>query len=132
MSKAADSKVVFIFLDAQLIVKRVRPNPAYLIAHNTALQAGVISKYNMTSFELKTITFSGGSQSLPIDDNILGPITKRLLFTMIDNKDFLTSPDTNPFEFLHFDVDHFSLHDNGKQIPSGGLHLTPTKIKLHS
>ncbi len=36
----ADSKVIFKFLDAQLLVKRVRPNPAYLAAHNTALQAG--------------------------------------------------------------------------------------------
>ena len=39
-SKDADSTAVFYILDAKLLVKRVRPNPAYVIAHNTALQAG--------------------------------------------------------------------------------------------
>ncbi len=39
-SKEADSKAIFKILEAQLLVKRVRPNPAYLIAHNTAVQAG--------------------------------------------------------------------------------------------
>jgi RNase P subunit RPR2 len=40
MNKDADSKVEFKFQDAQLLVNRVRPNPAYLLAHNTTLQAG--------------------------------------------------------------------------------------------
>ena len=39
-SKESDSTAVFKILEAQLLVKRVRPNPAYLIAHNTAVQAG--------------------------------------------------------------------------------------------
>ena len=39
-STAEDTTAVFKILDAQLLVKRVRTNPAYLIAHNTALQAG--------------------------------------------------------------------------------------------
>ena len=39
-SKDADSKAVFRMLDGQLLVKRVRTNTAYLIAHNTALHAG--------------------------------------------------------------------------------------------
>ena len=42
---------------------------------------------------------------------------------MIDNKRFLGSADTNPFKFNHYDMDSFSLYVNGKQIPSGGLHL---------
>ena len=69
-SKAEDSKAVFKILDAQLLVKRVRPNPVYLIAHNTALQAGTIAKYNMTRVELKTFTYASGSQSLYIDNTI--------------------------------------------------------------
>ena len=64
MNKDAYSKVVFKLLDAQLLVERVRPNPAYLVAHNTALQAGAIAKYNLTRIELKTLTFSNGSQSM--------------------------------------------------------------------
>ena len=47
-SKSEVSNAVIKILDAQLLVKRVRPNPAYLIAHNTALQARAIAPYNMT------------------------------------------------------------------------------------
>ncbi len=67
MSKAEDSKAVFKFQDKQLLVKRVRPNPAYLVAHNTALQAGAIAQYNMNWVELKTFTFARSSQSLSLD-----------------------------------------------------------------
>ena len=55
-SKSENSNAVIKILDKHLLVKRVRPNPAYLIAHNTALQAGAIARYNMTRVELKTIT----------------------------------------------------------------------------
>ena len=120
MSKAEDSKAVFKFLDAQVLVKRVTPNHAYLIAHSTALQAGTIANYNLNRVELKTFTFASGSQSLSIDNAILGSIPNRLLFAMIDNKHFLCSADTNPFKFPHY-MDSFSLYINGKQIPSGGL-----------
>jgi hypothetical protein len=34
MNENVDSKTAFKFLDAQLLVRRVRPNPAILIAHN--------------------------------------------------------------------------------------------------
>ena len=81
------------------MVKLVRPNPAYLLAHNTALQAGAIARYNMTSVELKAFTFAKGLQSLSIDNAILGPIPKSLLFVLLDNGDFLGSLATNPFKF---------------------------------
>ena len=104
MSKAEDSKVVFKILDAQLLVKRVRQNPAYLIAHNTALQAGAIAKYKLTKVEYKTFTYTSGSQSLSIENATLGPTRQRLLFVMIDYKENLGSLDTNPFEFHHYDM----------------------------
>ena len=34
MNKSVDSKIVFKFLDSQLLVRGVRPNPAILLAHN--------------------------------------------------------------------------------------------------
>ena len=48
MNKDAVSKEIFNFLEAQLLVKRVRPNHAYLLAHNTTLLAWGIAKYNLT------------------------------------------------------------------------------------
>ena len=118
MSEKADSKSVFQFLDAQLWVKRVRPNPTIPLVHKAVLSKGGIARYNMR-VELKSFTFSSGSQSLSIDNAVLGSILKRLLFTMM-NKEFLGSIDTNPFFFRHYDLQNFALYVNGKQIPGGG------------
>jgi hypothetical protein len=107
MNKDADSKVVFKFMDAQLLVKRVKPNPACLVAYTKALQAGPIAKYNLSGVEVKTFTYISGSQSLSIDNAVLGLLPKRLLFTLIKNKDFLGSMDTNPFTFRNYDISHF-------------------------
>ena len=74
LNKDAESKSVFQFLDAQLWVKRIRPNPTIPLAHNAVLSNGGVARYNMTRVELKSFTFSSGSQSLPIDNVVLGPI----------------------------------------------------------
>ena len=71
MNNDAGSKVFFKFLDTQLLVKRVRPYPAYLVAHNTALQAEAIAKYNLTMVKLKFYKSSIGSLSLSVDNAVL-------------------------------------------------------------
>jgi hypothetical protein len=123
MNKDEDSKVTSKFLDAQLLIKLVIPNPAYLIAHNTALQAGALATFNLTRVEVKSFTFASGSQSLSIDNAVLRTLPKRLLFPFTKKKDFLGSVDTNPFRFPHFDISNFAMYVNGKQIPSSGISL---------
>jgi hypothetical protein len=73
------SKVIFKYLDAHLHVKRIRPNPDILAAHNKTLSKGILARYNFTRVELKTFTYSSGSQSLSIDNAVLGTIPKRSL-----------------------------------------------------
>jgi len=123
MNATADSKTTFKFLDAKLFVKRIRPHPDLLTAHIDTLTDGAIARYNLTRVELKSFTFTPGSNSLSIDNLVLGPITKRILFTMVKNTDFLGAMATNPFNFRHYDLDSFPLSVNGKQIPSEGLSL---------
>lgn len=41
-----------------------------------------MARYYLTRVELKTFTFSAGSQSLSIDNAVLGRLPKRLLFAM--------------------------------------------------
>jgi hypothetical protein len=72
LAKEKDSKATFRFLDAQLFVNQVRPSPTVLLAHVNALIAGCVAHYHLTRVELKTITFSSGSQSLSIDNAVLG------------------------------------------------------------
>jgi hypothetical protein len=123
MYKDEDSIVTFKFLEAQLLFKRVRPNSAYLIAYNTAIEAGALATYNLTRVEVKSFTFASCSQSLSIYNAVFGTLRKRLLFAFTKNKDFLGNVELIPFQFRHYDISHFALFVYGKQIPRGGLHL---------
>jgi len=53
----------------------------------------------MTRVELNTFTYSAGPKSLSIDNAVPGQLPKRLLFTIIKNKDFLGSLDINLYYF---------------------------------
>jgi len=101
MSKEADSKTTFKFLDAQLLVKRVKSDPVTILAHTATLNTGDLACYNMTSVELKTFTFSAGSKSLSIDNAVLGSVPKLLLFSMVKNSEFIGKMDPNPYKFQH-------------------------------
>jgi hypothetical protein len=61
MTRDSASKTVFKFLDAKLLVNRIRPRPAQLIAHKTVLSQGHVARYNITRVELKTFTFASGT-----------------------------------------------------------------------
>jgi len=123
MSKEADLNTTFKFLDPQLLVKRVKTDPTTQLAHTATLNTGALARYNMTSVELKTFTFSAGSKSLSIDNAVLGPVPKLLLVTMVNYADFIGTVDKNPYKFQHYDISDFSLFVNGKQYPNEGLFL---------
>jgi len=114
---------VFKFLDAQLLINRVRPSPSLLLAHNSALGKGALARYNLTRVELKSFTFYSGAQSLSIEYAVLGTIPKRLLFTMVKNTEFPGSVTNNPYHFRHYDLSSFALNVNGRQVPTEGLSL---------
>jgi len=123
MNKDAEKKMFFKFLDARLLVNRVRPSPSLLLAHNIALGKGALARYNLTRVELKSFTFSSGAQSLSIDNAVLGTIPKRLLFIMVKNTEFLGSVTTKPYHFRHYDLSSFALNVNCRQVPTEGLSL---------
>jgi len=117
MSKEAVSKSTLKFLDAKLLVKRVKPEVT-LLAHTAKVDTGALARYNMTRVELKTFTFSAGSKCLSIDNAVLGLVTKRLLFTIVKNAVYIGTMDTNPYTFQHY-ISDFSLFVNRKQYPEG-------------
>ena len=100
MNKDKESKVIFKYTDAHLLGKRVRPNLAILAAHNQTLSKGILARYNFTRVEINTFTYSSGSKSLSIDNDVLGTIPKRLIFTIIKNAVFLGSVDTSPYNLV--------------------------------
>jgi hypothetical protein len=120
MNTAADCKTIFKFLDAKLLVRRIRANPKIPLAHEATLRTN-LARYNLTRIELKTFTLSAGPQSLSNDQVVMGRIPKRLLFSMIANTDFLGTINTNPCKFQHFGLRTFVKYVNGRQIPSEPL-----------
>ena len=88
-----------------------------------ALESEDLARYNMTRVDLKTFTYLAGSKSRSINNAMLEPLPKRLLFTMIKNSDFNGSVDTNPYKCRHYEISDFSLYVNGRRVPSEGLSL---------
>jgi len=123
MNKDAETKTLFKFLDAQLLVSRVRHSPLLLLVHNVALEKGALERCNLTRVEPKSFKISSGAQSLSIDNAVLGTVPKLLLFTMVKNTDFLDSVTTNPYHFRHYDLISIALNVNGRQVPNVGLSL---------
>ena len=101
MNKAADSNTTFKFMDSQLLLRRIRPNPIMLIVHNSMLSKVGLARYNQTRVEPKTFTFYVGSKSLSIDNAVLVPVHKHLLFSMVKRTDFIVSLENNPYKFQH-------------------------------
>jgi len=85
------TKATFKFLDAELIVRRIRPSPKILVAHSEALSKGCLGRYNVTRVELKTFTFAGGPQAISINNAVLGMLPKRLIFTMVMSRSCLVT-----------------------------------------
>jgi len=71
LGRKENGKVYFKILEALLYVKRIRPSASILAAHNEALLAGYPIRYNLKRIELKTLTFSAGSQSISINNVVL-------------------------------------------------------------
>jgi len=108
------TKATFKFLDAELIVRRIRPSPKIYIAHKEDLSKGFLARCNLTRFELKTFTFAGGPQAISINNAVLGMLPKRLIFTMVKNTDILGSRDSNPYNLRHYDLTNFTMYVNGR------------------
>ena len=123
IKKDAGTKTVFKFLDVQRLVNRVRPSPSLLLRYSIALEKGALERYNLTRLELKSFTFSTGAQSLSIDNAVFETIPKRIIFTMVNNTEFLSSVKKNPYHFRHYDLSSFALNENGREIPTEGLSL---------
>ena len=57
MKKSDDSKILYKFLDFQLLVRPVRPNPAILPARISTLSKASLARFKQTRVELKSSHF---------------------------------------------------------------------------
>lgn len=117
-----DAKAVFRFLYATLCFKCLKPPSILLLAHMNALK-------KFTTVALITFTLSTGSESLSMNNAVLGTLMKRLI-AVVKKGDFLGSVPTNPRNFRHFSLNCFIQYVKGRQIPSNGLSLQTRYEKI--
>lgn len=106
--------------EATLLIRRVKLNPAVLIAHAKTL-ATTPAKYPITRVEVKTFTLHKGIQNECLDNVILGQLPKRVIIGFVDNEAFNGNKKLNPFNFQNYSINFLSLYVNGEQIPSQPL-----------
>jgi len=70
--------------------------PRHVAGSQIDTEQGEPRALEQAKIELNTFTFSEGSKSLSIDNAVLGPITKSLLFTIAMKTDFVGSLYRNP------------------------------------
>lgn len=107
-------------IDANLFVRKVKINPAILIAHTKALALST-AKYPITRVEIKTVTISRDIQSKTMDNLYLGQLPKRCIIGFVDSAAFNGSIAQNPYNFQHFHHNYLALYVDSVQIPSKPL-----------
>jgi len=107
-------------LDATLKIRKVKINPAILLAHSKNLER-FNAKYPITRVETKVTTIAAGLASYSCNNIILGQIPKRIIIGFVSNKTYNGDFKLNPFNFHHYKLNHMSLYVDGQQIPSKPL-----------
>lgn len=102
-------------LDTSLVVRKVKINPAILLAHAKGLELST-AKYPITKIDTRTITIPSGLQSKSLDNIFLGQLPKRLVIGFVKNISYNGHYEKNPFNFENFKLNYFSLTIDGDQI----------------
>ena len=105
--------------NAILYVKKVKLNPAVTLAH-----ANVLKKNNMLfpiqRVGCKVFSIPAGSLSSYREAIISGQLPTKIVIGLVKNAAYNGSHNMNPFNFEHFNLNHLSLHVDGRPdtIPS--------------
>lgn len=119
-------------VDANLFVRKVKINPAILIAHTKALAVST-AKYPITRVEIKTVTISRDIQSKTIDNLYLGQLPKRCIIGFVESASFNGSMKQNPYNFQHFNHNYLALYSDPVEAPNTRLRKTNVyKIVSHA
>ena len=104
---------------AILYVKKVKLNPAVILAH-----ANVLKRNNMLfpirRVACKVFTISSGSLSSYKENIFSGQLPTKIIIGLVKNTAYNGTFNSNPFNIEHFNLNHLSLHVDGRPdtIPS--------------
>lgn len=116
LMSAADSFKLKI-QSASLYVRKVNVIPSIILAHEKALEMGVI-KMPIRRIEVKTFALASGIQSTTIANAFIGQLPTRLILGFVSNETFNGKCDKNPFKFDHYNLNYLSVLNGGQMIPA--------------
>lgn len=107
----------FHIQSAKLYIRKVTVSPSIMLAHERALEKGVI-KMPIKRVEVKTFTLSSGIASTTIPNAFIGQIPTRLIFGFVTNDAYTGTVNKNPFHFKNNKLTYLCVLNAGRMIPS--------------
>jgi hypothetical protein len=102
---------------AKLYIRKVSVAPSILIAHEKALEKGVI-KMPIRRIDVKSFAISSGLQSTTIANAFIGQLPTRLILGFVSNAAYNGSINKNPFKFHHYNLNYLCILNGAQMIPS--------------
>ncbi|GBM95028.1 Uncharacterized protein F54H12.2 [Araneus ventricosus] len=116
LMSSADNFKLFIE-SASLFIRKINVAPSIVLAHEKALERGVI-KMPIRRSEVRFFALSNGLQSSTIANAFIGQIPTCLILGLVSNAAYNGSVSKNPFKFQHYNLNYLSILDRSKMIPA--------------
>lgn len=127
MGKAEDTSYIKI-MDATMYMDNITVAEPIAMAHRSVLQK-TNACYNFNRVECKSFTIAKSSQTITIDNIIVGAAPNLLLVAMTSNSSYSGSRTLNPYNFAPFNINEFNITLSGQKIPSQPLQFDFTNTK---
>ena len=101
-------------------VCQVAVNPSVILAHDQAL-AKSPAIYPFWRSDVKSFTVATGGQTFMIDNIYHGNVPSKIILAMVSNKAYSGDMSTNPFNFLHKNVNYLEISVDGTTVPHRAL-----------
>ena len=102
---------------AKLYVRKVTVAPSIMIAHEKALEKGVI-KMPIRRIEIKNFSLSAGLSSSTIANAFIGQLPTRIILGFVSNQAYTGNSKKNPFKFSHYSLNYLTVLNDGVMVPS--------------
>ena len=116
LMSSADNFKIHI-LGASLYVRKINVAPSVMIAHEKALEKGVI-KMPIRRVDVKTFALSKGIQSNTIANAIIGQLPTRIILGLVSNDAYNGNISKNPFLFNHYNLSYLCILNGNQTIPA--------------
>ncbi|GFR10292.1 uncharacterized protein F54H12.2 [Trichonephila clavata] len=114
---SANDSFKIAIASASLFIRKINVAPSIILAHEKALERGVI-KIPTRRVEVQSFALGNGLQSFTIANAFIGQLPTRLILSFVSNEAYNGNLAKNPFKFHHYDLNYLSILDGSKMIPA--------------